>query len=63
MNAPAPSLAAEMTRVRDVVLPAYLSIPTGAFAASLMRRDLDAAAKIEITILGTAHPPMIVGVG
>lgn len=45
----APSLATalpvEMARVRDVVLPAYLSIPTGVFAATLMRRDLDQAAK------------------
>jgi hypothetical protein len=34
-----------MARVRDVVLPRYLEIPTGVFAASLMRRDLDEAAR------------------
>ena len=40
------ALPAEMTRVRDEVLPAYLEIgPAGAFAATLIRADLDAAAK------------------
>lgn len=39
------ALPAEMTRVRDDVLPAYLAIPTGIFAATMMRQSLDAAAK------------------
>lgn len=34
-----------MARVRDELLPIYDSIPTGAFAAAMMRADLDAAAK------------------
>lgn len=40
------ALPAEIRRVRDVVLPAYLEIgAAGAFAAASMRRDLDAATK------------------
>jgi len=39
------ALPAEMARVRDQVLPAYLKIPEGIFAATMMRADLDAAAK------------------
>lgn len=38
------ALPAEMTRVRDVVLPEYDAIPAGSIAAALMRRDLDLAA-------------------
>jgi hypothetical protein len=42
-------LPKEMARVRDVVLPQYVAIgPAGSFAAMLMRRDLDAAAKAMI---------------
>lgn len=40
------ALPAEMTRVRDWVIPAYLEIgPAGVFALTMMRADLDAAAK------------------
>jgi len=40
------ALPAEMTRVRDKVLPAYIKIGApGAFAVLMIRRDLDAAAK------------------
>lgn len=40
------ALPREMTRVRDEVLPAYLAIgPAGTFAATMMRADLDRAAK------------------
>jgi hypothetical protein len=40
------ALPREMARVRDVVMPAYLSIgPAGAIALAMMRADLDAAAK------------------
>lgn len=36
----------EMARVRDHVMPAYQAIgPAGAFALTMMRADLDAAAK------------------
>jgi hypothetical protein len=38
------ALPREMARVRDVVLPEYLAIPTGIFAATMMRADLDRAA-------------------
>ena len=38
------ALPKEMARVRDVVLPEYLAIPTGIFAATMMRADLDRAA-------------------
>jgi hypothetical protein len=38
------ALPREMARVRDVVLPEYLAIPTGIFAAAMMRADLDRAA-------------------
>lgn len=38
-----------IARVRDRVLPAYLEIgPPGMFAATLMRKDLDAASKAMI---------------
>lgn len=40
------ALPAEMARVRDEVMPAYLEIgPSGRFALAMMRADLDAAAK------------------
>ena len=39
------ALPLEMKRVRDKVLPVYLQIPTGIFAASLMREALDQAEK------------------
>ena len=40
------ALPAEMARVRDEILPMYIEIGApGAMAASLMRADLDAAAK------------------
>lgn len=39
------ALPAEMARVRDEVLPVYLTIPTGIFAATMMRQSLDNAAK------------------
>lgn len=39
-------LIAEMARVRDRVMPAYLEIgAAGAFALASMRADLDAAAR------------------
>ena len=40
------ALPREMARVRDEVLPVYRDIgPSGMFAATMMRRDLDLAAK------------------
>jgi hypothetical protein len=39
------ALPQEMARVRDELLPMYDAIPTGVFAATLMRQDLDRAAK------------------
>lgn len=43
------ALPAEMARVRDHVMPAYLEIgAAGSFALALMRRDLDLAAKAMI---------------
>lgn len=39
------ALPREMARVRDEVLPMYLEIPTGIFAAIMMRNALNAAAK------------------
>jgi len=40
------ALPKEMTRIRDVVMPAYRDIgPAGGFALAMMRRDLDIAAK------------------
>lgn len=40
------ALPREMARVRDKVLPAYVDIGApGMFAATMMRADLDAAAK------------------
>jgi hypothetical protein len=38
------ALPKEMARVREL-LPMYDAIPTGIFAATMMRADLDAAAK------------------
>jgi hypothetical protein len=39
-------LPKEMARVRDVVIPPYIEIgPAGELALTLMRADLDAAAK------------------
>lgn len=37
------ALPREMTRVRDKVLPAYLSIPEGVYAATMIRISLDVA--------------------
>ena len=42
------ALPAEIRRVRDEVLPQYLAIPTGAFAAAMMRASLDQASKAMI---------------
>jgi hypothetical protein len=40
------ALPEEMTRVRDEVLPVYMAIgPAGVIAATMMRHDLDTAAK------------------
>lgn len=40
------ALPAEMTRVRDVVMPPYVEIgPAGIFALTMMRQSLDAATK------------------
>ncbi len=40
------ALPAEMTRVRDEIMPLYIEIgPPGAMALMLMRADLDTAAK------------------
>lgn len=42
----AEALPREMARVRDELIPAYLSIgPVGAFALALMRANLDRATK------------------
>jgi hypothetical protein len=41
----AEALPREMARVRDELLPMYDAIPTGVFAATMMRADLDRAAK------------------
>lgn len=38
-------LPKEMARVRDELLPIYDAIPSGKFAATLMRNDLDLATK------------------
>lgn len=44
------ALPQEIARIRDEILPLYVSIGrAGAFAAELMRRDLDAAAKAMIS--------------
>ena len=43
------ALPHEIARVRDKVLPAYLSVgPAGSFAAAMIRADLDAASKAMI---------------
>lgn len=39
------ALPIEMARVRDKLLPEYDAIPTGVFAATMMRAELDAAAR------------------
>lgn len=39
------ALSREMARVRDELLPLYDAIPTGVFAATLIRADLDRAAR------------------
>jgi len=39
------ALPAEIARVRDKVLPHYDAIPEGIFAATMMRADLDRAAR------------------
>jgi hypothetical protein len=40
------ALPAEMARVRDKVMPAYIEIgPAGAIALAMMRQSLDRAAK------------------
>lgn len=39
------ALPAEMARVRDKVLPHYAAIREGLFAVTMMRADLDRAAK------------------
>lgn len=39
------ALPREMARVRDKVLSVYASLSSGVFAAGMMRRSLDAAAK------------------
>lgn len=40
------ALPAEMARVRDEVLPAYLEVgPAGTFAVMMIRRDLDDATR------------------
>ena len=38
-------LPKQMARVRDDLLPLYDAIPTGVFAATLMRQALDRAAR------------------
>ena len=38
-------LPKEMARVRDELLPLYDAIPTGIFAATLMRAELDRATR------------------
>ena len=42
------ALPKEMARVRDEILPLYAEIKEGAYAAMMMRRDLDLAAKAMI---------------
>jgi hypothetical protein len=39
------ALPEEMARVLDKVLPVYAAMPEGVFAATMMRRDLDRAAR------------------
>jgi hypothetical protein len=41
-------LPKEMARVRDRLLPLYDAIPTGMYVATMMRKDLDRAAKAMI---------------
>lgn len=42
------ALSKEMARVRDELLPLYDAIPTGQWAAAMMRADLDRAARAMI---------------
>jgi hypothetical protein len=43
------ALPKEIARVRDQVMPAYISIgPPGAFALAMMRQSMDAASKAMI---------------
>ena len=42
------ALPKEIARIRDRVLPVYDAIPSGAFAAAMMRHDLDAAVRAMI---------------
>lgn len=46
MDTLADQLPAEMQRVREL-LPLYDAIPTGVFAAQMMRQSLDRAARAE----------------
>jgi hypothetical protein len=46
MTTLADELPKQMARVRDKILPHYVAIgPAGMFGATMIRRDLDAAAK------------------
>lgn len=45
MSSVGEELPKEMARVRDDLLPVYDSIPSGVFAATMMRADLDRAAR------------------
>lgn len=46
MSSVGEEIQAEIKRVRDIVLPAYLEIgPNGAFAVMAMRQSLDKATK------------------
>ena len=51
-------LPKEMSRVRDVLMPQYLSIgPAGGFALAMMRAELDAAARLHFPAQRD-HPPL-----
>ena len=39
------ALPAEMARVRDELIPAYMAVPNGSYAVSMMRADLNYAAR------------------
>jgi len=45
MSSVGEELPKEMARVRDELLPLYDAIPTGVFAATMMRQSLDRATK------------------
>lgn len=50
MSSIAESLPAEMARVRDKVMPAYIEIGSpGIFALTMMRADLDHAAEAMVS--------------